>query len=281
MKKNLILSISCAIALSSVTAALAMPDQAVTPPAKTGSPNVEATTPDVGATAPAKAKETAEQPPELLTGKILQTMDSGGYTYIYIQKDSTEKVWVAVSTTPVALGTKVTFRGGMEMRDFESKSLKRKFDKIIFADGVILPEGAEKTTTAAVMPKDNNSKVPSGGSKAAVSAKDTKITVTKATGANAYTIQEIFDKSKTLNKKKVAVRGKVVKVSAGIMGRNWIHIQDGTGSQAKKNHNLVCTSDEMADVDDIVTVTGILAKDRDFGGGYKYSAIIEGAKIKK
>jgi hypothetical protein len=84
-----------------------------------------------------------------------------------------------------------------------------------------------------------------------------------------------------LNKKKVVVKGKVVKVSAGIMGRNWIHIQDGTGSQAKKNHNLVCTSKETAEIGDIVTVSGILAKDKDFGGGYKYTAIVEESTIKK
>jgi hypothetical protein len=65
------------------------------------------------------------------------------------------------------------------------------------------------------------------------------------------------------------------------MGRNWIHIQDGTGNQAKKNHNLVCTSKEMAEVDDIVTISGILAKDKDFGGGYKYTAIVEESTIKK
>jgi hypothetical protein len=103
----------------------------------------------------------------------------------------------------------------------------------------------------------------------------------KATGANAHTIQEIFADSAKLNKKSVVVRGKVVKVSSGIMGKNWIHIQDGTGNQAKKNHNLVCTSKSMADVGDVVTVSGILAKDKDFGGGYKYTAIVEEATISK
>lgn len=51
--------------------------------------------------------------------------------------------------------------------------------------------------------------------------------------------------------------------------------------RTKKNHNLVCTSQAMADVDDIVTVSGVLAKDKDFGGGYKYNAIVEDATIKK
>ena len=66
------------------------------------------------------------------------------------------------------------------------------------------------------------------------------------------------------------------------MGKNWIHIQDGTGSEKKKNHNLVCTSKtDIADVGDVVTITGTLIMDRDFGSGYKYAVIIEDAKITK
>lgn len=250
MKKNLIVSLSCVCALTSVTVAMAMPDKVV---------------------APAASSQPAA---ERLSGKVLQTMDSGGYTYVYIQKKDGEKVWVAAPTTPVTVGAQISFQGGMEMVNFESKSLKRKFDKILFADAVISDapnKGAQK----------EKEKGPSGGSKAAASTKDAKISVAKATGANAYTVQDVFANSAKLNKKKVVVRGKVVKVSSGIMGKNWIHIQDGTGSQAKKNHNLVCTSQGMADVDDIVTVSGILAKDKDFGGGYKYSAIVEDATVKK
>ncbi len=256
MKKNLILSLSCVIALSSFTAALAMPDKAAAP----------------------AAKSAAQPEAETLSGKVLQTMDSGGYTYVYIQKKNGEKVWVASVATPVTVGSEMGFKGGMEMRDFESKSLKRKFDKIIFADAALSDAPAKNAATPSSKGKDITA---TGGSKAAASVKDAKISVPKAAGANGYTVQEIFANSAKLNKKKVVVRGKVVKVSTGIMGKNWIHIQDGTGAQAKKTHNLVCTSKETADVDDVVTVSGILAKDKDFGGGYKYTAIIEDASFKK
>jgi hypothetical protein len=256
MKKNLVLTLSCIIALYSGTGVFAMPDKAAAPAAEKASPS------DSG----------------LLSGKILQTMDSGGYTYVYIQKKDGEKVWVASTPTTVTVGTQVSFRGGMEMANFESKTLKRKFEKIIFVDGVVADTPAKGASAASSTDKGKGA---SGGSKAAASEKDAKISVAKATGANAYTVQEVFANSAKLNKKKIVVRGKVVKVSTGIMGKNWIHIQDGTGSQAKKTHNLVCTSQTMADVDDVVTVTGVLAKDKDFGGGYKYSAIVEEATFKK
>ncbi len=272
MKKNLILSLSCVIALSSVTAALAMPDKSEPSAAE------KAVAPVAEKTVVPVAEKASQPQAEPLSGKVLQTMDSGGYTYVYIQKKDGEKVWVASVATPIAVGTQVTFKGGMEMADFESKSLKRKFDRIIFADAAVSDSPAGSTHTA--LPKDTD-KGKSGGSKAAASSKDAKISVAKATGANAYTVQEVFAGSAKLNKKKVVVRGKVVKVSVGIMGKNWIHIQDGTGSQSKKTHNLVCTSQELADVDDVVTVSGVLAKDKDFGGGYKYTAIVEEATIVK
>ena len=194
MKKNLILSLSCVIALSSFTAALATPDKAAAPAAKTA------------------AQPEAEQ----LSGKVLQTMDSGGYTYVYIQQKNGEKVWVASVATPVTVGSEMSFKGGMEMRDFESKSLKRKFDKIIFADAAVSDTPAKSASTSS--PKDKE-KGAAGGSKAAASAKDTKISVPKATGANAYTVQEVFANSAKLNKKNVVVRGKVVKVSTGSWGK--------------------------------------------------------------
>ena len=107
-----------------------------------------------------------------------------------------------------------------------------------------------------------------------------EVKVDKAVGDNAYTVQEIFAKSKELAGKIVRVRGKVVKYNPAIMGRNWIHIQDGSGDPLKNTHDLVATSTEKATVGDVVTVEGKLTANKDFGAGYTYDAIIEEAKIK-
>lgn len=105
--------------------------------------------------------------------------------------------------------------------------------------------------------------------------------VTKASGANAITVTEAFTNGEKLNKKKVVVSGKVVKVSTGIMKQNWVHIQDGTGSGRNKTNDLVCTSKNMVKVGEVVTVSGTLAMNRDFGSGYRYKAIIENATFTK
>ena len=143
-------------------------------------------------------------------------------------------------------------------------------------------------TTAGAMPgmtgSTNDPKSDQGissGSKGATVAKESKISVPKAGGANAYTIEGAFANSAKLDKQKVVIRGKVVKVSKGIMGKNWIHLQDGTGSAAKGTHDLVCTSKDTAVTGDVITASGTLAKDRDFGSGYRYNVIIEDATFKK
>ena len=72
-----------------------------------------------------------------------------------------------------------------------------------------------------------------------------------------------------------------MKVSSGIMGKNWLHIQDGSGNQKDGNNDLVITSNDLAAVGDLVTISGTLYKDKDFGSGYKYDVIVEQASIKK
>ena len=71
-----------------------------------------------------------------LSGKVVETMDSGGYTYAQIDNKGV-KTWVAVPKTKIVKGQNISFAPGMEMQNFESKTLKRKFDKIIFSGGVI------------------------------------------------------------------------------------------------------------------------------------------------
>jgi len=77
---------------------------------------------------------------QALSGKVVQTMDSGGYTYAQIENKGV-KTWVAVPKTKVVKGQNISFAPGVEMQNFESKTLKRTFDKIIFSGGVIGQKG--------------------------------------------------------------------------------------------------------------------------------------------
>ncbi|SNB47960.1 DNA-binding protein [Geobacter sp. DSM 9736] len=206
-----------------------------------------------------------------IKGKVLQTLESGGYTYVLLKKEDGQKVWLAVPQTQIMVGQEMTFRPGMEMAGFESKSLKRTFDKIIFSEGPVTPaKGSGKES------KENRK---SPGSKGASAKADEKIVVEKAAGADGYRIADVYKLKGKLDKKKISVRGKVIKVSSNIMSKNWIHLQDGSGTSKKGNNNLVVTSQSVPVVGEVVTATGILYKDKDFGGGYKYGVIMEKAEI--
>jgi len=119
----------------------------------------------------------------------------------------------------------------------------------------------------------------SGAAKAPASSEPVK--VEKAKGKDAFTVGELYEKSGTLDRKAVAVRGKVVKVSKGIMGKNWVHLRDGSGDAGKGTNNIVVTSREDPNVGDVVTARGTLYKDKDFGAGYKYPVILEEGTFKK
>jgi len=120
----------------------------------------------------------------------------------------------------------------------------------------------------------------SGHTQAAASPNKT-IKVKKASGPNAYTVAELYEKRSDLDKRDVVVRGQVVKVSAEIMGKNWIHLQDGSGDPSKGTHDIVVTSPDLPSVGDTVTAKGTLLKDKDFGYGYSYPVIVEQASVKK
>jgi DNA/RNA endonuclease YhcR with UshA esterase domain len=107
------------------------------------------------------------------------------------------------------------------------------------------------------------------------------IHVPKAVGANARTVAEIIAKGAELKNKPVLVRGKVVKYNAQIMGKNWIHLRDGSGSAADNTNDVLVTTTSQAKAGDVVTVKGIVHTDKDFGSGYAYKVLIEEATLQK
>jgi len=70
-----------------------------------------------------------------------------------------------------------------------------------------------------------------------------------------------------------------VKFLPGILGKNWIHLRDGSGSAQKGDNDITITTDETVGVGEIVTVRGLLKIDQDLGAGYTYKVIVADAKL--
>ena len=96
-------------------------------------------------------------------------------------------------------------------------------------------------------------------------------------GAATKTVEAVHKERAQLAGKQVTVTGKVVKVNNGIMRRNFIHVQDGTGG--KDTNNLIVTSGQTATVGQKVTITGTVVLDTDFGMGYKYPLMVEKSSV--
>jgi hypothetical protein len=234
------------------------------------------------------AQQQAAAPGFPIQGTAKEVLQGNGYTYVLIAAEKGDK-WVAMPGTDIAVGDACTVAEGQVMQNFPSKSLDRTFDEIVFAPGLVGKTGDVAAKPAAVgsdfstaMQKEGGAATQAeqaapGSGKAVVPFVELK--VAKASGENAFTVADVFSKAASLNGKKVKIQGQVVKFSPQIMGKNWLHLQDGTGDPSKNTHDLVVTSADKAEKGEIVTVQGVLVTDKDFGAGYKYAVIVEDVTV--
>ncbi|MBI2406787.1 MAG: nucleotide-binding protein [Gemmatimonadetes bacterium] len=224
----------------------------------------------------------AAAPAGALAGPVLEKLDAPPYSYLKI-KTSQGETWAAVPQTATATGAMVRVYNPMLMTKFDSKSLKRTFDEIYF--GTLTPDGSDAAVSGAgaAGPADaaGAGANPHSGMPATETATVNVGKVEKATGPDAYTIAELFAKKDALTGKTVTVRGTVVKYNAQVMGKNWIHIQDGSGDAAKATNDVTITTMDETAKGKTITVRGVVKTSKDFGAGYKYAVIIEEAKITK
>ncbi len=226
------------------------------------------------ASAPQAPVNQAEgQPPaqsgNVFSGAITETMNSGGYTYMHLQKGALD-VWAAGPEFDAKVGETVAVSLEMPMQNFESKTLKRTFPLLYFVAEVARngqqPSGG-KTPAAPAMATGH------GADRAAV------VVEKLPPPAGGLSVADVFTRRAALSGKSVTVRGTVVKFNGGIMDRNWLHIQDGSGTSDAHNNDLTVTTDATVKVGDVVTLSGVLGTDKDFGAGYAYDAIVEKAVI--
>lgn len=200
-------------------------------------------------------------------GKVLEVIDVENYTYLHL-KTRDGDTWAAVAKAPVKKGATVSIENVTVMNDFESKTLKKTFPTILFGT-------LGSSTASAQAPHFMGLAYPVFSKKP-----DTgDVKVPRASGTNARTVAEIMSRSAELKDKTVLVSGKVVKYNPGIMGKNWLHLRDGSGSAADNTNDILVTSKNQAKIGDVVTAKGIVRTDKDFGSGYAYKVLIEEATL--
>lgn len=197
----------------------------------------------------------------IVMGEVLEVKDVDSYTYLRLKTQDGE-AWAAVEKSPLKKGAKVTIENVMVMKNFESKSLRKTFPTLLF--GNLGATGEVPANPHAGGPKTTDTG---------------PVNVPKASGANARTVAEIVTKAAELKDKEVRVRAKVVKYNPQVMGKNWMHLRDGSGTEADNTHDLLVTTLNQAKLGDVVTLTGIVRTNKDFGSGYSYKVLIEDARL--
>jgi hypothetical protein len=192
-----------------------------------------------------------------------EVLNTDKYTYVR-GKENGQDVWVAVLKQDIKIGGNYLFRGGLMKKNFESKEFNRNFETLYLVSD-FQAEGAAANPTAS----NPHGNVQGGSTVAAPTS--------VASAAGAIKIADLVANLKQHDGKKVKVTGKVMKVNNMIMGRNWVHLQDGSG----KNLDLTLTTVEQVQLGQTVTMEGTLVLNKDFGAGYKYDYILEGAVVKK
>lgn len=212
----------------------------------------------------------AKAAPGQQAGTVLEFINASNYTYVRVDTGS-DKIWLAAPAFRVKVGDRVVFPPGMPMQNFQSKSLGRTFDLVYFVGGIAL-EGSEPASRE--LPA-GHPKITRDNAAAPAPAKIDLSAIARPKGGK--TVAEIYKERAHLSGKKVLVRGKVVKVNSGVMGKNWIHLKDGTGEQGA--NDLIVTTQAETKVGDTILVRGTAAADKDYGYGYKYAVIVEDAQV--
>ncbi len=200
--------------------------------------------------------------PNTATGTVLETMDAASYTYVRLDTGA-EPLWIAASQFPVAVGDRLVVELDAPMENFHSPTLNRDFPRIYFVasvgrDGEFTQADAGLPSTAQPLGTETVER-PEGGT----------------------TVADVWANRGTLAGTTATMRGRVVTFNPSILDRNWVHIQDGTGQASQGTHDLTVTTDAMVTVGDVITVTGLVRVDQDFGAGYQYPVLLEATTLER
>lgn len=220
---------------------------------------------------PVAATQTEVANPAMHQVKVEEVIQASNYTYLKVSENKAE-LWIAVNKQEAAPGEVYYYDQGLEMKEFNSKELKRTFASIYFVQGLSKePIAAAGNATTAM----GENKMPNKPVKNAAQKKEG---VTVAPAQAGLTIDKLYADRSNFEGKKIKMKGQVVKINEGVMGKNWIHIQDGSGTE---NFDLTVTTLDGMKLGDVVAFEGTISLKKDFGYGYFYEVIMEDAKLVK
>jgi len=196
--------------------------------------------------------------------KVLEVLQASSYTYLKVRENDTE-YWAAIAkSTSIMEDNIIYYDRALEMKNFKSEDLDRTFETILFIEKIsdkplASPHGMSAQSPMQKKPVE----------------KDPSISVKPVAGG--VSIAELFANSNSYSGKLIKIRGRVIKVNSAIMGKNWVHLQDG--SEYNGQFDLTITTRAKVNIGDVVVFEGMIGLSRDFGFGYAYDVLMEEARL--
>ena len=194
----------------------------------------------------------------------LETRDTEKYTYIKVREGSQE-YWVATGKKDITPGASYYYSSSIRKTNFESKEFGRVFDEIFLIGNIVPANHGNEIRKEGVAKVDVETHSTSDPVQSNVSSGP----------GEEITILTLVNNPSNFENKRIQLKGTVEKVNSNIMGRNWIHLKDGSMDE----YDLVITSKESVAEGNVIMIEGKVSLDVDFGAGYRYDIIVEDARI--
>ena len=199
---------------------------------------------------------------DLHTIVVKEILPTAKYVYLKVNEND-EEFWIATRKQNINIGETYFYKGGLLKTNFESKEHSKIFEKIYLVTSLVKANHGGNTELDKLQTEQSINKN---------NATSTKKIVVKS---GSIKISELVENFKKYEGKIIQLSGKCIKINPNIMGRNWIHIQDGS----KDNYDLVITSNTFVKEGSMITIKATVTLNKDFGAGYKYNLILENGII--
>ncbi|MFH4965109.1 GW dipeptide domain-containing protein [Gaetbulibacter sp. M235] len=204
---------------------------------------------------------------KLHTVVVKEVIQTPTYTYLNVNEGD-KNFWIAVNSGEAKVGETYFYVGGLLKENFESKELNKTFDELYLIGNLVSANHGNQMSS-------NDSKNEDLGAVKEPVTNSVKTNIIRQSGS--VKISEIVNNPKKYEGQTVQIDGECTKINNGIMGKNWIHLKDGS----KDDFDLVITSNDEVTVGSVVTIKGDVILNKDFGAGYKYDLILENGVIVK
>jgi hypothetical protein len=212
---------------------------------------------------PVQSNAGSMQSSTVRTAVVNEVLQATNYTYLNVNQGD-ESYWMAISKRTIEPGSTISYTSALEMNNFTSKDLSRTFESIYFVDQISVHSDSSMMTQSEDSPHRM---------KPVLEKMDIEVEPIEG----GITLAQLYENSQNYADQVITVRGVVTKANRAILDRNWFHVQDGTGDA--ESFDLTITTQDDAQVGDVVTFKGKITLNKDFGAGYQYDVIMEEAAL--